>query len=69
MALLHPLLEQQQQCQRSLCLHQAINFNFLVFIKHHYDCDSFFDETIQWKYLLHLSSVYRFKYIGEIHKY
>ena len=43
-------------------------FYFHVFIEHHYDCNSFFGETIHYRYLLQLSSVYRVKCLEEIYK-
>ena len=45
------------------------NFYFRVFIEYHYGCDGFSRETVGQKYLLHLSSVYRVKCLGEVYKW
>ena len=40
---------------------------FHVFVKHHYSCNSFYEEKIFKLYLLHFSSMYAIKYLGEIY--
>ena len=52
---MYSLAEHQQQCQRSLC-HRPVSELLLSGLteNHHNSCDSFFEETIGWEYLLHI---------------
>ena len=44
------------------------NFDFRVTIEHYYGCNSFGEETIGMKYLLHLFTEYGIKCLGEMYK-